>query len=781
MAANDDLYDALLQQQVNLQRMSQGEVSSLLNELRKADEELNAKLLSRLSKKNGVVDATAERMGAMIREIRRARASIIQSLGTQVAGLSDETVMTAINSTMRALAESVPVEINFAAPSLASVQELARERPFGGADLARDLAQWFVDLKEADARRIAGAVQAGMAQGETVPEIMGRVLKAQEMTQSNLDAITRTAINHASNTARQEVFNENSDVILALRVVATLDGRTSPICRARDGHYDSVTPGGSMENVPQPHIVGSPRRPPFHPRCRTLMIATLDADEIADQMPERPFVRDKRTRKLREKDFRAEAKAEAGDSWKDLSREERDDLIRAKRKAWARENVGIVPGDMSYDEWLRRQPASFQDDVLGKPRAELFRNGLSMDQYVDQQGRQLTIAELKERYPEYLAGKVDKLSTAEIARQDEIARLRKAKEAAAAVETAEEALARQNALDEKELWPSPEDQKALLLRHQAERDAAMTGATPETKTEVFQRHTEEARALALRRKAYYARNPGLLNGVDTRRALTDDAYMRKLSPAQQDLLLGPEQANMLRRGLRLNQIVASDTLKIRTVADLAQEYPRDVATGMTWNHREQSVWAQNLSEDGRDAIATWTTQDGVLTTIQNPNKPTRLQYEYDGLEQPGQHQPKYDPKTTLRHLNEALSTAPIYDGTTYRGLSMLPEQLDDLLNASGFELPHHSSSSVSEEMAGVFMNHSAYKLGQATGRSDIQRVFIKFAYQRNGRMIIDYSQMPDEAEVMLMMGTRYSIMSHKVMPDGSHYLEVLEDIAGESN
>lgn len=774
MAANDDLYDALLQQQVNLQRMSQGEVSTLLNQLRKADEELNAKLLDRLGKNNLTPDATAKRMGAMIQEIRRTRASIIQSLSTQVDGMVDDTVLSTINSTMQALTESVPVEINFAAPNLASVQQLSKETPFGGADLARDLAEWFVDLQEADARRISDAVRAGMVQGETGPEIMGRVMRAQEMTRTNADAITRTAINHASNTARQEVFNENADVILALRAVATLDGRTSPICRARDGHYDAVTPGGDMENVPKPHIEGSPRRPPFHPRCRTLMIAVLDAESIEEQMGERPFVRDKRTRKAREKDFRAEAKAEAGDNWKSLSREERDDLIRAKRKAWIAENVGTVPGDTDYDTWLRRQPASFQNEVLGQQRAELFRNGMRMDQYVDQQGRALTITQLKDKYPDFFEGRVDQLTTAEIARQDELARLRKLKETA--VRTEEEIRAAQDQLDEKELWPSPEDQKELLLRHQAERDAV--AGDFEASQALYDRHTEEARDLARRRAAYFERNgASLRKNVLKHKSLTDDAYLRSLTPMQQDLILGPERGNMFRRGLRLRQLVDQDTLELVSIEDLRQEFPRDVAGGITWNHREQSVWAQNLSEDGIDAIHTWSTQDGVLTTLQAPGKKTRQQFQYD--EAYSGYKPKYEPAVALQHLDEALSTAPIYDGVTYRGLSMLPEDLEDLLNANGFELPHHSSSSVSMEMANTFMHHSAYKLGEATGRNDVKKVLIQFTYQRNGRMIMDHSEMVDEAEVLLLKGTQYSILRTEQRPDGSLFIEVLQELGGE--
>jgi len=40
-----------------------------------------------------------------------------------------------------------------------------------------------------------------------------------------------------------------------------------------------------------------------------------------------------------------------------------------------------VPADMTYYEWLKTQPKEFQDDVLGKTRGKLFREGVA-DYYI---------------------------------------------------------------------------------------------------------------------------------------------------------------------------------------------------------------------------------------------------------------------------------------------------------------------------------------------------------------------------------------------------------------
>lgn len=55
------------------------------------------------------------------------------------------------------------------------------------------------------------------------------------------------------------------------------------------------------------------------------------------------------------------------------------------------------PFEETYNDWLHRQPAEFQDDVLGDTRAKLFREGgLSVDRFVDVNAKKLyTLEQLK--------------------------------------------------------------------------------------------------------------------------------------------------------------------------------------------------------------------------------------------------------------------------------------------------------------------------------------------------------------------------------------------------
>jgi len=58
---------------------------------------------------------------------------------------------------------------------------------------------------------------------------------------------------------------------------------------------------------------------------------------------------------------------------------------------------GQVSSELNYDRWLRKQPKQFQEDVLGREKAKLFRAGLKMDRFVDDGGREFTLKEIEQR------------------------------------------------------------------------------------------------------------------------------------------------------------------------------------------------------------------------------------------------------------------------------------------------------------------------------------------------------------------------------------------------
>lgn len=57
-----------------------------------------------------------------------------------------------------------------------------------------------------------------------------------------------------------------------------------------------------------------------------------------------------------------------------------------------------VKSNATYNAWLKTQPAAFQDEVLGATRGQLFREGgLSVKDFVDENYRQISLEELREK------------------------------------------------------------------------------------------------------------------------------------------------------------------------------------------------------------------------------------------------------------------------------------------------------------------------------------------------------------------------------------------------
>lgn len=387
--ANEIYRDAALRHQIGLRRYSAGLTKRVAALLEKADRDLTELLNARLARFAGKpLDVTSERWKALLADIREARANAM----TQYRSLSrsDLVELSKLEGAREVslLQSSIPIQFAFATVAADQLRAIITTKPFHGM-LLND---WFQKLAAGDQRRLTQAIQLGMVQGEPIDDIVRRVVGTRAnayadgilaITRRDAQAIVRTAVNHVSNTARGYVWDANSDVITAEIWHATLDGRTSAICRARDGHGSPVGDNDLPPDIPP--LDPPDATPPAHFNCRSVMVAYIDGVGLVG---DRPTVTDTRTRRLREIDFRAEAKASGK-------------TIQEIREDWAEQNIGSVPASTTYQDFLSRQSAEFQDQVLGKTRGALFRKGdLRLDQFVDRQGNELTLAELAATHPE---------------------------------------------------------------------------------------------------------------------------------------------------------------------------------------------------------------------------------------------------------------------------------------------------------------------------------------------------------------------------------------------
>lgn len=160
-------------------------------------------------------------------------------------------------------------------------------------------------------------------------------------------AHTGTAI--VANQAKQALIADNADIIKGIKVIATLDLRTSSICRGLDGVFMPLDKA---------------RYPPYHFNCRTSFEIVYDGYQTPKQ----------------------------------------------------RASMDGVVKNQSYYEWLKNQPAQYQDEVLGKTRARLFRDGgMTVERFralqLDKNFTPLTLDEMKQLEPkafEKAFGVIDK-------------------------------------------------------------------------------------------------------------------------------------------------------------------------------------------------------------------------------------------------------------------------------------------------------------------------------------------------------------------------------------
>lgn len=252
----------------------------------------------------------------------------------------------------------VAVKTEFVTPSPEQVWSAIKFNPLDLDHKPADFIALMDGWGAAEVNRLFMGVKSGFVQGLTTRQIIQNVVGAgglADVSQRNAATVIRTALNHVSTEAREMVYKKNSDIVKKYEIVATLDSRTSTICRYYDG---------------QKYEVGKGPLPPFHPNCRTTTAPVLSS----------------------EFDF-----LDAG----------------AKRAARGADGGEQVNANTTYYEFLKQQPAWFQDKALGPVRGSIFRNaGMTTEEFrkasVGGFGRPLTLAEMAEtdkRVAEYLEGK----------------------------------------------------------------------------------------------------------------------------------------------------------------------------------------------------------------------------------------------------------------------------------------------------------------------------------------------------------------------------------------
>ena len=162
------------------------------------------------------------------------------------------------------------------------------------------------------------------------------------VTSNQIVTLVRTSVNQVANAAANSVYEANLDVTKKYKYVATLDSRTSPICRALDGKEFEYGKG------PQP---------PQHFGCRSTIVPIVD-----------------------------------------------DDILPPSKVAKRASAYGPVSAELNYGQWLLKQGNSEQQKVLGS-KAPYFRKIArkygaknAMAKMIREDGSELSLDQLRSRY-----------------------------------------------------------------------------------------------------------------------------------------------------------------------------------------------------------------------------------------------------------------------------------------------------------------------------------------------------------------------------------------------
>jgi len=352
--AQEALITVATRHQSHYERLKSAEVKKYDEFLIKMDADLR-ELLSR----NDITEFTRTRMEAQLKQITAMLRGTFDDYKDVWRQSITEAAIYEAGFEGRAL-EQVVDGVSFKLPSDNQITAAVFNTPLGnigGASGGSLLSGYFDDMSASQVKRIEGAIRLGYAEGQTTADITRRIRGTKAAgysdglwaaTKRNVESVTRTALQHAANTAREETWKANKSVISMVRIVATLDDRTSAQCQAMDGREFPVNEGP---------------RPPFHVNCRTGTVAVLDKEyaEIS----------------------------------KGRTRSERDPETG---------KVGKVDAKLSYFEWLKTQPESVQDSIIGPNRGALLRDGgLSAQRFQELQLSKnflpLTLAEMRKLDP----------------------------------------------------------------------------------------------------------------------------------------------------------------------------------------------------------------------------------------------------------------------------------------------------------------------------------------------------------------------------------------------
>lgn len=366
LSTNELLRDAAVDHAVDLTQYSAHVVRRMITILNRVDAALSDALTAALLRLPAE-SFTVQRLESLLTSVKRlnlqAYARVERELTKELKAFAATEAQYQYDLFRETIPTEVRVSFRVARVSVDQVRAAALSRPFQG----RLLRDWAKKLPADRMQIIRNSVSAGFLEGKTVSQMVAELRGTRansyadgviNRSRRDLEAVVDTAVKHTAAVARDRMMEANADIIKAVAWVATLDTKTSVHCRIRDTRRYTV-----KDHKPIGHQIpwlGGPGR--IHYRCRSGSAPVLK-------------------------------------SWRELG------INAADLSPGTRASMdGQVPADMTFAQWLKRQSAYRQEQVLGATRARLMRNGgMEVPDFYTANGQFLSLKDLRARNSEAFA------------------------------------------------------------------------------------------------------------------------------------------------------------------------------------------------------------------------------------------------------------------------------------------------------------------------------------------------------------------------------------------
>lgn len=347
MATSPALMEATTRHAVFLERLKTSEVGKFAPFLKEMDQVLRERL-----SRHELTELSRQRLEKLLADVDGRLLAIMERFRGELTTDLVDVAQYEAGFEARSIDE-VAENFESITPSVRQVRAAVMSNPLSvrGSGGGKLLTPFLKDWSRTERETLTGIIRRGYFEGATtqqmIRELRGTAARrfndgALAKVNQHASSMVRTAVQHVASTARMQTWDENSDIVVGYRFIATLDSRTSAQCRALDQ---------------QVFKHGRGPKPPLHINCRSTTVAELDG------------------------------------RFKQLS----EGRTRASRD-------GPVDGNQSYYGWLKNQPAAFQDEAIGPTRGRLLRSGgLTAERFTELQLHRnfepMTLADMKRLEP----------------------------------------------------------------------------------------------------------------------------------------------------------------------------------------------------------------------------------------------------------------------------------------------------------------------------------------------------------------------------------------------